>query len=302
MGTAGNIKIEPMNVTWGDDVVQVETITCVADVADSLDGKYFFLTNTSGTRFHVWYNTSGGAAVDPAPGGSTAAVVAITTGDTASAVATATEAVIEALSGFTSTVSNAIITVTHDAAGYAAGAHEGVGTGFSFSVTTEGDSSADIGYVDGDIEFSISEDLVDVTSHQTGSNVLSQIRTGKQVECSLTFKETTAAQLKKLLRQAGQAFTPAGAGGTEVVGWGMGKDFTQTLSQAKKLTLHPVVLGSGDKSRDLTIHSAYAQLESLTFSGENLFNIPVNFKVYPKVSLNDRVEYFTYGDGSQTLT
>jgi hypothetical protein len=301
MGTVGNVKIEPMVATWGTDTAMVQTITCVADVADSLDGNYFFLYNSAGTKFHVWYNTSGGSATDPAPAGSTAAVVAITTGATANAVATATELVIEALTGFDSTVSANVITVTQTTVGYAPIGHD-VDSGFTIALVTEGDTAADIGFVDGDMELSISEDLVDVTAHETGSNVLTQIRTGKQVEVTLTFKETSVAQMKKILRQAGGAFTPVGANSTEVVGAGTHKDFTQTLDQAKKLVLHPKVLGTSDRTRDYTFHSVYPMLDTIAFSGENLHLVPVTFKAYPKTTLNDRVEYYSYGDGTQTLT
>ncbi len=301
MGTLSNIKIEPMNCTWGEEVSQIETITCVADVADSLDGNYFFIYSTAGVKHHVWFNTSGGAATDPAPGGSTAQVVAITTGATAAAVATALEVVLEAIAGLTCTVSDNVVTVTHDAAGYIQPAFD-VDSGFSFGVTTAGDNAVDVGYIDGDIEVSTAEDLVDVTSEQNGTNVLSQIRTGKQVELVLNLQESSVAQMKRVLRQGGGAFTPVGANGTEVVGWGQSSDFSQTILQAKKLVLHPVVLGSSDKSRDMTFQLAYPMLETLTFSGENKFVIPVTFKCYPKTSLNSRVQYFAFGDGSQTMT
>ncbi len=303
MGTLSNVKVEPMNVTWGEDVAMVQTITCLADTADSLDGKYFFLQNASGTRFHVWFNTSGGAAVDPAPGGSTAAVVALTTGATAAAVATATEAVIEALSGFDSTVVDNVITVTCSSTGYAQPAYDGgAPSGFTFALTTEGDTAADIGLIDGEIEVAMEEDLVEVKAHQYGSNVLSEIRTGKSVEVTLNFQETSIAQLKKLIRQSGGAFTPAGAGGTEVTGWGTYKDFTQTTAQAKKVTMHPQRLAATDKSENVTLPLAYAKLESLTFSGEDKMVVPVTFKCYPKLTNNARAQYIVYGDGTQTLT
>lgn len=301
MGTVSNIKVEPMSVTWGEDTAMVQTITCRADSSADLNNKYFFIYNAAGTKFHVWFDVASGGS-DPDPGGSTGIEVDISSGATAGAVATAVEAAIEAATGFDSTVSDSVVTVTLSSVGYAPLAHEGVGTNFTFALTTEGDSAADIGYVDGDIEFSMPENLVDVVAHQTGTNVLSQIRTGKQVELTLSFKETSVAQMKKILRQAGGSFTPAGAGGTEVIGFGTHKDFTQTITQAKKLVLHPVVLGSGDKSRDITVHYAYPMIDSIAFSGENPLVIPVTFKAYPKLTLNDRVEYFCYGDGSQTLT
>lgn len=303
MGTVENVRVEPMGVTWGEDVMQVETIVCVADVADSLDGKYFFAHDASGNRHHFWFNTSGGAATDPAPGGSTAQVVAISTGATAAQVATALEAVIEAVTGFDSTVANATITVTRSAAGYCPLSYDGgAPTGFSFAMSTEGDTAQDLGFLDESIEIEATEDLVDIMAHETGSNVLSQIRTGKQVQITVNIQETSTAQLKRILRQAGSSITPAGANATEVVGYGAAKDFTQTITQAKKLTMHPKTLGASDKSRDLTFHKAYPILESISYSGEEKLVVPVSFKVYPKKTLNDAVEYFCFGDGSQTLT
>lgn len=298
-----NIKVEPMSATWGEDTYQVETIQCVADSSDSLDGTYFFMTLPDGTRHHFWFNTSGGSATDPAPGGSTAQVVAITTGATAAAVATALEAVIEAVSGLNSEVSGSTVTVTHSNYGYAQPAVDGgAPTGFTFAVTTEGDTALDLGHLDGDLELMVAEDLLDVTSQQRGTNVLSQIRTGKQVEVTLNLQETAIAQLKKMFRAPGGSLTPAGAGGTEVVGMGTYKDFTQTYNQAKKLYLHPAALSASDKTRDYTFHKAYPILDSIAFSGENKLTVPVTFKCYPKESLNNRVEYFAFGDGSQTLT
>ncbi len=300
MGTLANIKCEPMVVTWGEDIANVQTVTCVADVAGSLNNKYFFFYDVSGTKRYIWIDVNS-AGADPAIAGATGHEVDVATGATAAAVATAIEAVIEAVSGYTSTVSSATITVTHEATGYAQPAHDG-NTGFSFAVTTEGDAATDMGFIDGDIEIESTEDLVDVTAHEHGSNILSQIRTGKQVSLAINLKETSVAQVMRLFRQGGGQYTPSGASGTAVAGWGTSKDFTQTVLNAKKLVLHPKVLGSSDKSRDYTFHLCYPILESFNFSGENIHMFPVSFKVYPKTTLNDRVEYFSFGDGSQTLT
>ncbi len=298
--TVSNIKIEPMTVTWGEDVIQVDTVTLVADVAGSLNNKYFFIYSTAGVKYHVWFNINS-AGSDPAPGGSTAEVVAGATGATAGTLATAAASVIDGLAAFAATASNGVITVTHAAAGYATAMHDG-NSGFSFSLTTEGDTAAEIGFTEGEIELSLKEEIVNINSHQTGSEDLGGIRTGKKIEVSLKVRETSVNQLKKLLRQAGGSFTPIGAGPTEVIGMGQYKNFTQTLNQSKKLVLHPVVLGSSDHTRDYTFHLCYAMLDKLTFSGEKIFDVPVTFKCYPKQSLNDRVEYFSFGDGTQTLT
>lgn len=301
MGTVANIQIDPQTVTWGTDTAQISTVTTIADTAGSLNNDYFFLYEPDGTGHYFWFDVSSGGS-DPALAGFTAHEVDITTGDTANAVATALQAVVNAVDGFGAAVSTNVVTITNADTGYAQGPHDG-NSGFTFAISTEGNSAASIGFTDGDIEISQPEDLVDVPAHEVGTNVLTQIRTGKQVQVTINFKETSKAQLTKLLRKAGGAsFTPTGASGTELTGIGTYKDFTQTLTQADKLVLHPVKLSSSDNSRDWTFHLAYPILDSITFSGENVLTIPVTFKCYPKTTLNDRVEYYAYGDGSQTLT
>ena len=127
-------------ITGSDSsIAKVNTITCAADVSDSHDGDYFFLYSAKdATKYHVWYNTSGGSAVDPAPAGSTAIVVAITTNDTAATIATATSSAINTLAGtdFTAAVVNSTtVQVTNDAKGSATSATLGTGlTGFTFNI------------------------------------------------------------------------------------------------------------------------------------------------------------------------
>ena len=123
-------------------VVEVNTVTTVADVTNSLDGDYFTIYSaTDATRYHVWYNTSGGSATDPAPAGSTPIEVAITTNDTASTVATQTRSAINTTAGddFTASGTGADVVITNDAAGSATSAIDGSpATSFTFVETTPG--------------------------------------------------------------------------------------------------------------------------------------------------------------------
>lgn len=300
-----NIGVKPCQVWWGENVYMVQATTCVADVADSLDGKYFYLYKAVAgvvTKYHVWFNTSGGSAVDPNPGGSTAIVVAITTGDTASAVAAAVATAIGGTAGFDGAAVSSVATITHTDYGYAPLSHEGVGSGFTFAISTEGDAETDVGYTDGDVEIDPTEDKVEVKAQQEGTNLLSEIRTGKTVTVNITFKETSKTQLRALFVQSGGAFTPAGANATEVFGWGTNKDFTQTYEQAKKLRLHPKVRGASDRSEDVTFWKAYGDPDVLNFSGENIQMLPMSFVIYPDATKNTRISYWAYGDSSQTLT
>ena len=64
-------------------------------------------------------------------------------------------------------------------------------------------NGTDLGLTEGDIEIGMEEQLVEITGHQEGANVLDAIRTGKSCEIGLTLKETSLAQLQTLLGVGG---------------------------------------------------------------------------------------------------
>lgn len=69
-------------------------IGMIADVAGSLNNKYFFIyEGRSQRKFHVWYNVAG-AGVDPAPSNSTGIEVNIATNEAPAVISYATELVI----------------------------------------------------------------------------------------------------------------------------------------------------------------------------------------------------------------
>lgn len=141
-------------------------------------------------------------------------------------------------------------------------------------------SASSLGLTEGDIEITFIEDLVDVTGHQEGTNVLSAIRTGKRAEVSVTMKETNRALVKYMLEQSGQSITASG-GASAVVGWGSGRDFTQVLTQAAALKFHPVTKAANDYSEDIQFWKAYPKPESFVFSGENPSTLTIQFLIFP---------------------
>jgi hypothetical protein len=153
-----------------------------------------------------------------------------------------------------------------------------------------------LGLTDGDIEITLTENAVDITAHQEGTNVLSSIRTGKSAELSIAIKETHTANVRYLLKQAGAEDTPSGATGNTVVAWGNHKDFTQTLSQAGKLILHPAANASSNRAEDWAFWKAYPMPESFSFSGENPSILNVTFKIFPDTAKADQFRLFVIGD------
>jgi len=158
-------------------------------------------------------------------------------------------------------------------------------------------SASALGFTEGDIEITFTEDIVDVTAHQEGTNVLSGIRTGKRAEVSITLKETNRALVKYMLEQSGQSITASG-GSSAVVGWGSGRDFTQVLGQAAKLTLHPVTKAANDYSEDITFWKAYPKPDSFVFSGENPSTLTIEFMIYPDTSKADQARLGVIGNAT----
>lgn len=305
---AGNVlnqKVEPMQVTFGEDMMQSENITCIADVSSSLNSQYFVFYTPAGAKHYAWFDV-GNTGTDPSLAGATGHEVDITANSSASAVAAAAQAVLDVISGFDCSVDGAVLTLVRTTVGYAKPSHDGsADTGFSFEVNYYGDTAVDLGYCDGDIELTHEENYVDLTSHQTGSQVLGNIATGNTMSLTVNLKETAVAQLRKILATGeGDAMIPDGTGASssEVIGWGTSRQFKQNFSRARKLVLHPIVLPAANMSRDVTIWKAFPKIGSLAFSGENVLQIPVEFAVYPDYSKQDKVRMAVFGDASQTLT
>lgn len=304
MGSVSNQKVEPMQVTFGESVMQSEKITAVADVAGSLNNKYFVFYTQAGAKHYAWFNVNS-AGTDPAVSGGTAHEIVLATAASADTVASAIAAVIDAVSGFDCTSDGAVITLLGTTAGYAKPAHDGAAPcAFSFEVNYYGDVAVDLGYTDGDIELGHEETMVDLTAHQTGTQVLGHIATGNSLSLTLSLKETAVSQLRKMIATGeGDAMIPDGTGvsSTEVFGWGTSRQFKQTQDRARKLVLHPIALPASNMSRDITIWKAYPKVASLTFSGENVLMIPVDFSIYPDYSKQDKVRMCVFGDASQAL-
>lgn len=300
--SVANQKIEALQVYWGEDVNQSERITCIADVAGNLNSQYFVFYDINGSKRYCWFNI-GGTGVDPALSGATGHAVVVSSGATAVAVASAVQAVLDVVSGYDCSVSGEVLTLVRTAPGYAKPSHDGVATtGFTFEVNFYGDTAVDLGCVDGDIEVAHEETYVDLTCHQHGTSVLGNISTGRTASVTLSLKETTVTQLRKIIATAeGDVVLPTGtgAGATEVFGYGSSRNFKGTIERSRKLLMHPVALPAANKSRDITAWKAFPKVNSIAYSGENVLMIPVEFALYPDSTKPDGIDLICWGDSSQ---
>lgn len=292
-----NIAVRPMYVYIGKDTAQVQTITTVADVAGSLGGKYF-LIHTPTVKHYVWFNT--GSSVDPAPaGGWTEIEVAITSGASASAVATALQGVLDVFTGFNATVSGNVVTVTNVATGYAQPAID-ADSGFAFKVTTLGQSEVSAGCLSGDIELSgFEQNKIEITCHASGTTVKDERITGyAKPELAFTLQETDKVSLQKILVMYGMpVFTPVGADKEAVFGYGPAN--VGGSNPKVYIRMHPVDKDASDKSSDWNFWTAELGLDTFSFSGENLSQIPATFSIYPDETKPKGIQFFMIGDAAK---
>ena len=115
------------------------TVVTVADVAGSLNNKYFLINSANNERkYYVWFNVNA-AGTDPAIAGRIGIEVAIATGAADTAVATALQTALDAVDDFVSTVLTATVTVTNANNGFSDEIEDGAApTAFTFTTTVWG--------------------------------------------------------------------------------------------------------------------------------------------------------------------
>lgn len=123
---------------------EVQTVTTAADVADSLDGTYFVLTDANGLTVKFWYDNNNSGTIEPAIGLTDRSYeINIATGDSAIDIATLTAAAIASDIGFASATNvggtSPTITITLADNGPSVIGFNGTPSpAFSFSILTPG--------------------------------------------------------------------------------------------------------------------------------------------------------------------
>lgn len=132
--------------TGGSDngLVEVTTVTTVADVAGSLNNKYFFLNEPNGGAGHyVWFNVNA-AGVNPGPFGSRVGVeIALATGALDTEVATAIQVAVNPLTAYNATVLTTVASITNAVAGLVTNA-TAENSGFTIGFTQQGTIASSI--------------------------------------------------------------------------------------------------------------------------------------------------------------
>jgi len=277
--SVSNIVIEPVDLRWGN-----QHLVCFDTVeASGLAGDYAEVSSQT-VDYYVWFDD--GVAADPAVAGKTGIAVTIVGTETAVAVAGLIATAINAGSATTGLHAKAItdeakVLIEVKDLGAPKSAFAAGTSGFTATVLKEGSELA-LGYLDSNVEFALGNTKFDVTSHQTGTEVIAALITGSEVgPITVTMKETVAAKLKEIMTTVGQTYTPAG--GTEVFGVGAlagSKQFSNAIADSKMLIMHPTKLPVDDYSQDYCFWSAWPNLNNLVISGEEDRKAEVEFSIY----------------------
>lgn len=120
-----------LRAIYTDNTVFSNTIVAVADVAGSLNNKYFLIQSGS-VSYYAWFDN--GTGVDPAIPGRTGVHITYTTADTASTIGGLIRTAFGSLPDFVVTGATTTAILTNTALGAVAPATDGAApTGFAFS-------------------------------------------------------------------------------------------------------------------------------------------------------------------------
>jgi len=189
---------------------EITQITCQADVAGSLNNKYWLIDSPTDS-YYVWYNVSGGGTgPSPAPSGRTAIEVAITTGDSADDVASATATQLDLKSDYNAGSVAAVMTVTCVEDGPVTDAEDG-DTGWgagAFNVTQQGWAFQQLyseTTVSGDTRKPVTINFID-----RNSNIVTDITNRLEIEA--VFGTDVSAYLREFTLVGGSATSSPNTG------------------------------------------------------------------------------------------
>lgn len=278
------------------------TWTCVDNAADALDGKYLpvnYIEPENFTEVLGYIHLEGtAAAADPAPAGRTLlAKASFSSGDSAAVVAAAIDTALSALTASVfSSVSGSAITIENRVPGLITDETDLDSTGFTESEDVVGFGSF-LGQTSGGISISSETSLADITSDQTGAIVLKQILQGTAATLEAPLLEMTSDKWKQVLRGSGDFVTPSG--GTDVVGFGESKLFSDQAASGGMLILHPIRLARTDRSADVVFWRANGVLNDVNYSGSDAQIGNTTWTAYLDSAYNTKINLFAYGDWTQ---
>jgi hypothetical protein len=139
----------------------------------------------------------------------------------------------------------------------------------------------------------ISDEVITVTSDNTGSVILDEIQVGVTNTLSLTLAEMTTARYEQIVaRGAGDKVE---VGDDKIIGYGTSKLYQSKFSLGGQLIGHPIRLPLSDRSADISMFTS-PKLSSINFSGTELQGAECEFIAYEDRSVSNKVSLARRGD------
>ena len=287
---ANNVKISPVNVRWQIEASEIIDFTGLTGF--DVKGNSFNISTAKDLILnYIWGDDS--VEADPAVVGRVGVpftVVGDT--DTATVLAVSCAAALDALPGYNATAAAGIVTVVRADVGLVTAAAD-TDMGVAFTVCREG-KDFDLGLLDGDVEFSVTPAMFDVTAHQTGVTKRAALFQGvEEISASTTMLETDISSLEEIYSLYGGSYTPGA--GTKIFGIGTNKIGQNLLIGAARLVMRPTA--AVDNTLDSVIMLAVPVPSSLVFSGENPRTLSVDWTGYvDDTYASDVVNTVAFGD------
>ncbi len=292
------IFFEAAQVTWGRE--QCRVVDLVDDVAGSLEGEYFDINvlDAAGVETNYYVLLDNGSTVDPAPAGKTKIAVVYTDNDSAATIAGLMQTAVDAVANVSAEVVNSTsVHIVNDEIG--AVTAEVYTNAPSLTFTTTIGIGGDLGKTAEGIEITLESQTGEITSNQTGAQILDEIGQGQLASCSAAFIELSKERLETLIAGAvGGTFTPVA--GTKLIGGGSSKLFQSLKALGGKLILHPIRLPSTDRSRDFVFWISAPKPETINYSGTETQQLNCTFTAYVDETKPSDVNLYAIGDWKQT--
>ncbi len=286
MGTVGNISVDPINAIWGgvdlgfiDGDVEVTMEEQSVDITAHQYGTNVLSAIRTGKSMEVSLTLK-----------ETSVAQLTTLINQGGAAGTATAEVSTVVIGSVTSINSKYFDIWS--------ANDAIAYRVWFDVNNTGVAPSSTGKtlveVDLDATPTVAEAVTALTAALDGLAAFTAVESGGT---TVTITNASTGGSSDIVDgNTGFTFSVTTQGSGTAPGWGTSKDFTSVLTQAAKLVLHPVVLGSSVQTRDLCFWKAYPMLDSISHSGENPKLVSVTFKVYPDLNRNAQSQYFVFGE------
>ena len=160
-------------------------------------------------------------------------------------------------------------------------------------------NGVELGSTSGGIEMTTETSTVDITSDQTGSEVLDSFQTGTTATVTMTLLELNTVNYNLMIASATGSSKGSSEGNTGY-GWGSSRNFTSMLARAQVLELRDTT--SVVNSNSWNFWKAIPIVDSLSFASDAANTMSVTFRCFKDSSKDSTVDLLVKGDQDDTWT